>query len=59
MATFFVIVRIILGVYLIASLASFVYCFKHDEIKFTDDEIIKSIHSTACGTLLFIIACLI
>lgn len=59
MTTFLAIVRVILGVYLVVSLASFAYCFKHDEIKFTDGEIIKSIRSTMCGALLFIVACLV
>lgn len=59
MAAIIAIVRVILGVYVGLSVASFVYCFKHSEIKFTTDEVVKAIRSTFIAALLLVFACLL
>ena len=59
MAAIIAIVRVILGIYVGLSIACFVYCFKHSELKFTTDEVVKAIRSTFIAALLLLFACLL
>lgn len=52
-------IRVILGIYVGASLASYVYFFKHPEIKFTRNDVAKSLYATFLAMVLFVLTCLL
>ena len=59
MAAIIAIIRVLLGIYVGLSVACFVYCFKHSELKFQTDEVVKAIRSTFVAALLLVFACLL